>query len=183
MNDIQQDFLGWQCRIRQIAMRETGGKPSSGMQPTLFLDDDGNSTNQITVLIVRKDARYDAAQLRHIFFRTQDPSVRYEAAIKFLSAGYYQHPHEFSDEITALFQASMLLPTTLKARGDCVLDFFQFSAFYRCRCSVRELHAHEPAYQVTYWHNSLFNRRMPSDVRILGFRLDWESCEIRHRHK
>ena len=181
ISDIRQEFLGWQCRIRQIAMRETGGKPSSGMQPTLCLDGDVNFSDQITVVLVKKDARHDAVQLRYMFLNTQDPSVRYEAAIEFLSASYYQSPYEFSDEITALFHMPMQLPTAITNHGDCVLEFFQYSAFYRFRCLARELHPNESAYQATYWHNSLFNRRMPSEVRVLGFTLDWASCEKRNR--
>ena len=30
---IRDHFLGWQCRIRQIAMRQEGGRPSPGMRP------------------------------------------------------------------------------------------------------------------------------------------------------
>ena len=29
-------FLDWQCRIRQVAMREEGGRPSPGMRPRVL---------------------------------------------------------------------------------------------------------------------------------------------------
>ena len=30
---LRREFLGWQCRLRQMAARESGGRPSSGMRP------------------------------------------------------------------------------------------------------------------------------------------------------
>lgn len=29
---LRDDFIAWQCRIRQIAMRQDGGRPSPGMR-------------------------------------------------------------------------------------------------------------------------------------------------------
>ena len=163
INEARQNFLGWQCRIRQIVMREGGGQPSSGLQPRC-ISIDGSFLGQVIVLLVRKNANRDASQLRHIFLATQDPFVRYQNAVKYLSAGYYQRPHEFSHEMTALFDASMSLPLALMTIGGCVLEFSQYSATYRFDRSIRALEADEPAYQVTYWHNSLFNQRMPATV-------------------
>ncbi len=34
--DIRDHFLAWQCRIRQMAMREQGGRPSPGMRPRVL---------------------------------------------------------------------------------------------------------------------------------------------------
>src|SRR5262245_24708716 len=35
-NSLREDFLAWQCRIRQIAMRQDGGRPSPGMRPRVL---------------------------------------------------------------------------------------------------------------------------------------------------
>jgi hypothetical protein len=32
------------------------------------------------------------------------------------------------------------------------------------------------AFEATYWHNRLFNSRMPADVKILGFLPDWNGA-------
>ena len=175
--DLRDNFLGWQCRVRQIAMREDGGRPMPGMRPHLSLTSDGNFSDEITVLLVRRDPVRDASQFRHMVLKTQDPAARYESAVQFLSATYYQRPREFSDELTGLFQPSMLLSRALLARGDCVLDFRQFSASYRLPCAVRRLGEDEPAYQATYWHNRLFNPNMPGNIIVLGFLPDWSKAE------
>ena len=33
---LREEFLAWQCRIRQIAMRQDGARPSPGMRPRLL---------------------------------------------------------------------------------------------------------------------------------------------------
>ena len=63
---LRDDFLAWQCRIRQIAMRQDGGRPSPGMRPRL-LDRDGRElAPALTVLIVPRDPAESTA-----FFRFQ----------------------------------------------------------------------------------------------------------------
>ena len=175
--DLRDNFLGWQCRVRQIAMREGGGRPTPVMRPHLCLTSDGNFSDEITVLLVRRDPGHDASQFRHMVLKTQDPAARYESAVQFLSATYYQRPREFSDELTGLFQPSMLLVRALLARGDCVLDFHQFSASYRLPCAVRRLGEDEIAYQATYWHNRLFNPNILGNIIVLGFLPDWSKAE------
>ena len=49
-SSFRDDFLAWQCRIRQIAMRAEGGRPSQGMRPRV-LDEAG--TELAAALTVR----------------------------------------------------------------------------------------------------------------------------------
>ncbi len=96
-------FLGWQCRLRQMAVRQAGGRPTSGMRPEVRLAGADTPLGSITTLIVRKEPREATAQFRHMVRKTQDPAERYDAALESLAAAYYQRPQEFSDELTALF--------------------------------------------------------------------------------
>ena len=127
---LQQRFLGWQCRLRQIAMRQGEGQPSDGMQPRVLLREDGLYSTSITVLINRCSAESDASQFRYLVQKTHDPADRFANGLKFLSATHYQRPHEFSDELTALFQSGGLLVRALLAKRACTLVFSQFSAAY-----------------------------------------------------
>ena len=171
--DLRASFIGWQCRLRQIAMREDHGRPSIGMRPKLGFIDDETFSDEITVLLVRQDAVSDASRFKYLFHKTQDPRIRYESALEFLSSTYYQQSREFSDELTGLFDSSMLLVQKLLSAGNCLLEFSQFSASYRFNCKVRQIPIDEPAYQTTYWHNRLFNPTMPGDIVVLGFLPDW----------
>ena len=35
-------------------------------------------------------------------------------------------------------------------------------------------------FQFTFWHNSLFNRSIPPDIKILSFLPDWRKSEVNH---
>ena len=175
--DSRNSFIGWQCRLRQIAMREEGGRPSTGMRPKLAFSNDGKFTDEITVLLVRQNSESDASRFKYLFLKTQDPKIRYDSALEFLSSTYYQRPREFSDELTGLFHSSNSLAQKLLLKGFCVLNFSQFSASYRLRCQVRQLREEEAAYQTTYWHNRLFNPNLPANIMVVGFLPDWIGIE------
>ncbi len=83
---LRDHFLGWQCRLRQLAVREAGGRPTSGMRPELRLVEDGPLLGAITTLILRRAPAEATAQFRHMVRKTQDPAERYSAALKMLAA-------------------------------------------------------------------------------------------------
>jgi hypothetical protein len=168
---LRDHFLGWQCRLRQISVRQEGGRPSEGMCPQVRLADEDAS--RITVLVLPADLETTADRFQHMARRTHDPAERYKAALTFLAAGYYQQPSSFNDELTALFGAESSLAESLLAAGCCRLDFEQYRQRYQLACAVRELPANEPLFQATYWHNALFNTALPGEVKVLGFRPDW----------
>ena len=99
----RRDFLGWQCRIRQLSVRQSGGRPTPGMQPRVFLPPDQTDLGNIVVLVRKKASQEVTSQLQHMVRKTRDPAERHESALGFLAAAYYQRPDEFSDELTALF--------------------------------------------------------------------------------
>ena len=179
---LRDHFLGWQCRLRQMAVRQAGGRPTSGMRPEVRLAADAAPLGAITTLIVRREPREATAQFRHLVRKTQDPAERHDAALETLAAAYYQRPQEFSDELTALFgpppgAGPPGLADRLLAAGRCLLDFEQYSQRYRLPCAARALGEDEPAFQATYWHNALFNPALPGGLRVLGFQPDWARAE------
>jgi hypothetical protein len=174
---LRDHFLGWQCRLRQLAVREAGGRPSSGMRPELRLTAAGPPLGAITTLILRREPGQATAQFRHMARKTQDPAERYDAALKMLAATHYQRSREFSDQLTALFGPSSEIAEHVLAAGRCLLAFEQYSQRYTLPCAARALAEEEPAYQATYWHNALFNPALPGGVQVLGFQPDWALAE------
>lgn len=165
-------FLGWQCRIRQLAVRQAGGRPSAGMRPSLRLPD-GGAVDAITVLILRRELHESTKRFQHIVRRTHDPRERLNEALKELAATYYQRPHEFADVMTALFSLDSLVAGKLVEHGQCELRFEQYSQRYELPCSVRALDDADDRFQATYWHNRMFNPTLPGRVRIVSFSPDW----------
>lgn len=173
---MRDGFLAWQCRIRQYAIRQAGGRPTAGMRPAVRIGVGSTAAGEITVLIVKRDRDDITAEFRHMVRRTHDPADRFSAALKYLAAAYYQRPGDFLDHMTALFAADSAFAARLLAAGECRLDFDQFSQTYRLPCRVRRLADDDPAYQATYWHNSLFNPALPPDVQVLAFAPDWSAA-------
>lgn len=172
MNDrLCQSFLGWQCRLRQLAVREDEARPSSGMRPALEVA--GQDAGAITVVLTPIDPTASTDEFRHIVRRTHDPRERYQAALRHLQSSHFQDPTGFDDRLTAVFGAEAELPAMLSGRADCVLAFEQFSQRYRLICSAERLAPEDPAFQATYWHNALFNPSLPAEVQVLRFTPDW----------
>lgn len=170
---LRAHFLGWQCRVRQYAVRQGGGRPTSGMRPRVVLTGPDIDLGPITVVINKSAPREATSQFRHLARKTHDPVERYNNALRFLSAAYYQRPEEFSDELTALFGEISETADRLLAGGGCRLLFEQYSQSYDLPCAARQLPQDHPAFQATFWHNSLFNPNIPGGVRVLAFRPDW----------
>lgn len=167
-------FLGWQCRVRQLAVRRHEGRPTSGMCPKAQVS--GVPEGSVTTLLVKGDAAPFVTRFRYMYLRTQDPAERRSAALDFLADAYYQRPREFSDRLTALFAAGSDLAERMCAAGDCLLSFSQFSQSYVIPCAVAELPAKAPAFEFTVGHNRLFNPNMPPGVRVLQFTPEWSGA-------
>lgn len=170
---LRDRFLGWQCRLRQMAVREAAGKPSAGMRPQVLSPAGEELAPAITVLIVPADPGDSVQLFRYQVLRTQDPLERYDKALELLAADYFQHPREFSDVMTALFASKSELADELLKLGACSLVFEQDRRGYRVPCKVAELPEDQEFFQVTFWHNRLYNPNLPAGVRVLSFAPDW----------
>ncbi len=170
---LRDEFLGWQCRIRQLAVREHGGRPSSGMRPRVSSADGAEISPGIVVLIMPEEPWNSAQLFRHQYLKTQDPVERYDKVLELTAASYFQHPSEFSDVMTALFGSDSALAESLLRAGRCVLEFAQYSQSYRIPCTVDELPQDDGFHQATSWHNAMYNPNLPAGVRVLSFTPDW----------
>lgn len=170
---LRDDFIGWQCRLRQLSVRQAGGRPLEGMRPRALSPAGDALSSGIIVLLVERDPAETTQMLRYQCKKTNDPTERYDKILELLSSAYFQHPAKFSDQMTALFGAPSDLPAHLLHHGQCILEFEQFTEAYRVPCAVAELPEAHDLYQATYWHNHMFNPNMPPQIRILSFRPDW----------
>ena len=75
---IQNHFIGWQCRVRQYAMRNGEGRPTSGMRPDVLLEDGKEVASAVTLLLVPDLLQDSILQFRFMALKTQDPQERYK---------------------------------------------------------------------------------------------------------
>ena len=170
---LRREFVGWQCRVRQLAARQDGGRPSSGMRPRVTSCDGVELAPAVTVLLIEVEPRESTELFRYQYLRTNDPNERYEKMLEILQASYFQDPARFSDLMTALFSAGSDRALRLVSEGRCVFEFEQYTQGYRVPCAVSRLAATTAFYEATLWHNRMFNPRLPPDPEILAFRPDW----------
>ena len=170
---FRHEFVGWQCRVRQHAMRQYQGRPSPGMRPRVTTMEGDEVSPAATVVLMEADPAESIAQFSHIVRKTHDPEQRHRDGLKLLSAAYFQSSRQFSGVMTALFAADSAIAERLAEAGACRLEFDQFTQRYVLPSAVAELDDDEPAYQATYWHNAMFNPALPAAPRILVFTPDW----------
>ena len=176
-NDMRDRFLGWQCRIRQIAMRQDGGRPSPGMRPRV-LDGAGREIAEaLTVLLVPKHPEESTAFFRFQVMKTADPRDLYERGLTYLQADYFQRPETFGDTLAAVLPHGSPIAEALIEGGACVLAFHQFSQSYSLPCAVRVLKPGDAAREAAIWHNRLFNPALPDTVHVVAFQPDWASAK------
>ena len=172
----REQFLAWQCRIRQMSVRKHDGKPQPGMMPGFMRDDGSAIIENITVLIVHNDPNSSTAEFRHIVTRTHDPQKRVDDAIKLVSTLHYQYPNEFSDQMTALFSENSNIAASMLKEGAGRLEFSQFGQSFSIPCTVSQLKKDDPAWQATFWHNHMFSPRISESSIILSFSPDWDGA-------
>lgn len=165
-------FLGWQCRVRQYAVRRQGGRPPEGARASVRLG--GEAAGQINTVMYKLDPERITAEFRFMVQKSNDPRAVYENALGLLGEHYYQVPAEFDDRITALFSLDSDLAGRLLAAERCTLDFSQGTQEFTLACAVRDCEPRSAEYEATYWHNHLFNPNLPGRVRVVLFETDWD---------
>lgn len=170
---LRDSFLRWQCRVRQMMMRDAHGRPGDGIMPSLALAGAAAPMGHIVTVLSKSPPYSRTPEMRQMARRTNDPALRREAALTFFSETYYQKVAEFSDILTATFPPGSPGAAAIREAGRVRLGFSAFSQIYDLDCRVWALAGHNPLWQATYWHNLLFNPNLPSDTVILGFEPDW----------
>ena len=168
-------FLKWQCRVRQMAMRDGQGRPDDAITPALVLPGESEPMGHIITVMCKSPGFSVTPELTHMAAKTNDPAERRNKAIEFLSSSYYQKHKEFSDILTATFPPASPGAATIRAAGQCRLQFEAYSQRFDLACKVWRLAPHNPLHQATIAHNALFNPVLPPDTEVLGFEPDWDA--------
>lgn len=166
-------FLKWQCRVRQIAMRDNHGRPDDAIMPALFLPGEDAPMGHVITLLNKAPGYSVTPEMLHMAKKTNDPAQRREQAIRFLSATYYQKAAEFSDILTATFPPGSDGAARIRAAEQVRLVFDAYSQLFDLTARVWRLTEANPLHQATMAHNRLFNPALPHDTVVLGFEPDW----------
>ena len=174
---LRNGFLKWQTRVRQIAMRDSDGRPDDAITPELWLPGADEAMGHIITVLNKSPGYSLVPEMTHMAARTNDPAERRQKAIEFFSSTYYQKHKEFSDILTSTFPPESPGAAAIRAAGTCVLKFDAYNQQFDLQCKVWRLAAHNPLYQATIAHNALFNPSLPPGTEVLGFEPDWAASK------
>lgn len=172
---LKDAFLRWQCRVRQIAMRDNAGRPDDSFMPDIFLNGEEEVYGSVITLLNKAPAHSLTAEMKFMAEKTHDPAQRREQAMTFLSSTYYQKHREFSDILTATFQPDSAGAKEIRAAKSCVLKFAAYGQTFDLSCKVWRLAGHNPLFAATIAHNRLFNPTLHPDTIVLGFEPNWDA--------
>lgn len=168
-------FLGWQCRIREYAIRKARGRPSAGMRPNLIIAEQ-TTLGAITTVLNKREPADVITEFQYIVKKTHDPRLRFEAALTKLQVSYYQKPTTFSDCLTASFSPSSSVAQALLDTSDCRLVYFQSSQRYEMNVMIKQLDVDHEDFLATFWHNAMFNPHLSLEHKVLQFIPDWSTA-------
>lgn len=171
---LRTQFMKWQCRVRQIAMREGQGQPGDAITPEVTVTGETEPLGAVITIMSKSLLHSKTPEMQHLFKQTNDPAQRRQKALEFFSENYFQKANEFSDALTATFAPNSTGAEKLTQAGQCSLFFDAFGHQFTLLCDVSDLGQGDPLYQATWWHNALFNPALPPDTQILAFSPDWE---------
>ena len=170
---IQNHFIGWQCRVRELALRSEEGRPNGGMRPKIALKNGKVVFPAATLLIIPEHPDQIIRQFRFMALKTQDPKERYTKALQLLAARFYQKTEDFSGAMAGIFSRFSEEVMALEKDDYCIIEFDYQQQAFKIPCNVSESPKNDQVYEFTYWHNYLFNPNLSPEVKVLHFKPDW----------
>ena len=174
-SDVSNRFVYWQCQIRKHSARELEYRPTSGIYPALFLDEE--KIGHVITLLVPRTPAHDISQLQHIYNKTYDPNKRREGALKYLQSEFYQVPAEFNGELTVLAAKKASWVDSVLQAAAVRLVFEQDSRQWQLPCNMQLLADDDLRWQFTLAHNQLFSHALTNDIQVLHFNPVWDSAK------
>ena len=170
---IQNYFIGWQCRVRELALRSEEGRPNGGMRPKIALKNGKVVFPAATLLIIPEHPDQIIRQFRFMALKTQDPKERYTKALQLLAARFYQKTEDFSGAMAGIFSRFSEEVMALEKDDYCIIEFDYQQQAFKIPCKVSESPKNDQVHEFTYWHNYLFNPNLSPEVKVLHFKPDW----------
>lgn len=171
---LRDAFLRWQCRVRQMSMRENMGRPGDAVTPELTLAGAAEPLGSIITVLNKQPSFSLVPEFKHMVKRTNDPAQRRDKALQLFSETYYQKAKEFSDTLTSSFPPDSPGAEAIRDAEYATLRFEAYAQSFSLYCRVWRLTPANALYQSTWWHNHLFNPDLSGEAVILAFEPDWE---------
>ena len=163
------DFVIWQCSIRQRNFRMFSGKPSEGTTANLSDIRLNKELFNIRSVLIEKNCLNTAKMFEFMIKQTNEPELRFDKIVKFLSSEYYNTPTNFDGSFTATFDKKSEIYKKILNNKKLIAQFFERETGFYFPVKVSKLKKNDAKWKYTFWHNFFFNPYLNEDIEIIYF--------------
>ena len=163
------DFVVWQCSVRQRNFRMFSGKPSEGTLANLSEIKTNKKISSIRSVLIEKNCKDTAKMFEFMIKQTNEPELRFDKIIKFLSSDYYNTPSNFDGSFTATFDKNSELYKKISKKKKVIAQFFERETGFYFPVKVIKLKKSDVKWKYTFWHNFFFNPYLNENINIIHF--------------
>ncbi len=165
-----ENFITWQCILRQRNFRKFSGKPSEGTVASIY---DKNSKDEIANLrsvLVEKELLNSAKMFEFMYKKTHDPEERFLKAVKYFASEYFENSKIFDGSFSATLPSNSKILKTLLKKNKFNVQFFESTTGFNFNVNIRRLKKSDPIWKFTFYHNCFFNPSLDENIEILFFK-------------
>ena len=163
------NFVVWQCSIRQRNFRMFSGKPSEGTLANLSEIKSDKELCNIRSVLIEKNCIDTAKMFEFMIKQTNEPEIRFDKIVKFLSSEYYNTPANFDGSFTATFDNKSEVYKKIIKKKKLIVQFFERETGFYFHVNVTKLKKNDARWRYTFWHNFFFNPYLNENIKILHF--------------
>tara|TARA_B100000029_G_C17500987_1_gene932642 strand:+ start:719 stop:1264 length:546 start_codon:yes stop_codon:yes gene_type:complete len=169
---IINDFVNWQCLLRQRNFRKFSGKPSEGTTATLYEKNSDDEIVNLRSILIEKKPLDSAKMFEFMIKKTHDPEERYLKAVKFFASEYFESSKIFDGSFSATFPHNSKIVKKLLKKKKLNVQFFESTNGFNFKVNITKLKKNDPIWKFTFYHNSFFNSSLDENIEILLFKPD-----------
>ena len=119
------DFIIWQCSLRQRNFRMFSGKPSNGTIASFSDIKSNKELGDVRSILLENNCSNTSKMFEFMHKQTHDPETRFDKAVKFFSAEYYNTPKNFDGSFTATLNYQSKIGKKLLKTQKSNIQFFE----------------------------------------------------------
>ena len=163
------NFVIWQCSIRQRNFRMFSGKPSEGTSANLSDIGSNKELSYIRSVLIEKNCLNTAKMFEFMIKQTNEPELRFDKIVKFLSSEYYNTPTNFDGSFTATFDKNSENYKKILKKKKLIAQFFERGTGFYFPVKISKLKKNDAKWKYTFWHNFFFNPNLNENIEIIHF--------------
>jgi len=167
---IINDFVVWQCILRQRNFRKFSGKPSDGIIAKIYDNKSNNEITNLRSILIEKESLNSAKMFEFMIKKTHDPEERFLKAVKYFSSEYFENSKIFDGSFTATFPTNSKIAKDLLKKRKLNVQFFESPTGFNFNVNVKKLKKNNPIWKFTFFHNCFFNSSLDENIEILFFK-------------